>query len=321
MKTRNWILSAACSAGLAVTLFVACSKESGQADLPPPPRPPQLNLPEQYNAVGIQHNEGLENAFQAIRAAYGVRTRSGETAPMSKEECLAITKQASMDFCKRKNYFGGSDEACLAIIETGQNYSRVATRAAAEVLNPQVEKLMKKIEQAVSDVDISMSGIDPGFKTALDAINEEAGRTLSEAETIAIYAGTSTAYNSCMYWKENHIKWMIALNYPELLMRYTDEQLNDFVFMNYAQTRGWLGDLWIRFGQTWDDISQYFEMWFYSGGQEVILSDEGAATYAVIATIVGTGGLGAIAALESAIIGGLIGSIGTSMEVWLRHNY
>jgi integrase len=48
----------------------------------------------------------------------------------------------------------------------------------------------------------------------LNVLNIEAKENLSENDAMAVYAGTSTCYYSYLYWKENYMKWKIALNKP-----------------------------------------------------------------------------------------------------------
>ena len=66
----------------------------------------------------------------------------------------------------------------------------------------------------------------------MNKINEEATRKLSVTDTVAVYTGTNTRCNSYIYWKENFMKWILILNKPELVNKFSDEELNHFTIKN-----------------------------------------------------------------------------------------
>lgn len=66
----------------------------------------------------------------------------------------------------------------------------------------------------------------------MNKINEEATRKLSVTDAVAVYTGTNTRCNSYIYWKENFMKWILILNKPELVNKFSDEELNHFTIKN-----------------------------------------------------------------------------------------
>lgn len=138
-------------------------------------------------------------------------------------------------------------------------------------------------------------------------MNRKAELELSTPQQIqSVYAGTSTTYSSYIYWKANYKKWIIALNYPEVLDQYTDEELNrlefgedDFFLPDDNMTKGWFKD-------KWEDVKTGVKDWWNNGGKDVIETDgafgaAGAITGSIIpgagtvAGAVGTGGTASIA--------------------------
>ena len=97
------------------------------------------------------------------------------------------------------------------------------------------------------------------LKKQLDVINQKAASTLSDTEAAVIYCATSTGYHSYQYWMNNHKKWYFALNYPEILEQYNNEELNQFQLKNgKIKTKGW-----------WDDLWNKTENWFNSTVEQV----------------------------------------------------
>ena len=286
-----------------------------------------LDIPDQFKIIGEKHNEGLDAAFAAIKSHYKqVKTRSGDTLTrLSKSECLLIAEQGLKKFCTEKvdNY---SDELY------GQTRSEVMprTRGQKETMTPKVSVLVEQMKKLLIDEPDSPAQLVRG----LNDINKAATAELSEVEAIAIYAGTSTCYNSYMYWKENRMKWLIVLNNPELASEFDDEDLNHFILKKGklvapVQTRGWWNDTWGAVGETWDSTTDYVSDWWSNGGgKEVVIADAGSAVAGALngAVVGGTagsvaGGVGAVpGAAAGAIAEGITdaakGSIIAAVTVW-----
>lgn len=279
-----------------------------------------LNIPDQFKVVGKKHNEGLDAAFAAIQSHYKqVKTRSGDTLPqLSKDECFLIAEEGLKKFCAEKveNY---SDEfyghVCGGMISK--------TRSQGETISPEVYAYVEKIKELLIDEPDSPAQLVRG----LNDINESAAAELSEIEAAAVYSGTSTCYNSYMYWKENYMKWFVMLNYPDLAAEFDDEELNRFEFKNGklvppVQTRGWWDDAWSSVGETWDSTKDYvMDWWNNGGGKEVVGTDAGDAVVGAMEGAL----LGAYAqgwgAIPGAVVGGIgvgaAGSIGAAIQNWI----
>ncbi len=256
-----------------------------------------LNIPEQYKVIGEMHNKGVEAGFKVLREYYEkqANTRSAQkdsVIKLSKEECLKIACDGLTDFASKNldNY----SEIMSQISSAKNGY----TRAANEIsMSSQVAKYVERIKEVLVDEPGNVESLIKG----LNAINNDAAKELSEAELIAVYAGTSTCYKSYLYWKENYKKWILLLNNPELLENFTDEQLNKFTVKNGklvspVQTRGWWDDAWGTVSETWDSTTDYVSDWWSNGGgKEVVLADAGSA---------------AVGAMEGAIAGAVVGGVG-----------
>lgn len=268
-----------------------------------------LNMPDQYKVIGEKHNEGLNYAFDELRIHYEQsQTRSnGKIRKLSKNACLNLMEKACQQYCVEN--VDGYTNAYKA-----QTISSVKTRSEAlSIMSPEIAVFVDKIKNALKN--------DP--KTSeqllvrLNAINEEAASTLSETDLAAVYAGTSTCYYSYIYWKENHMKWRLAVTNPKLLSHYTDEQLNAFVIKNGkltlpSLTRGFWGDAWNGVTETWDSVTDSVSDWWDNGGEDVVGADaSGAVIGAISGGTVGSVGAG-VGAVPGAIVGGISGGASSS---------
>lgn len=281
-----------------------------------------LNIPDQFKIIGEKHNEGLDAAFTAIRSHYEqVKTRSGDTFPrMSKDECLLIAEQGLQKFCA-ENVENYSDEFNEQV--RGRMISK--TRAQEETVNPKVYAFVEKMKKLLIDEPDSPAQLVRG----LNDINKEATAELSEIEAIAVYAGTSTCYNSYMYWKENRMKWFIMLNNPDLVNEFNDDELNRFAFKKGklvapAQTRGWWDDAWNSVGETWDSTKDYVSDWWSNGGgKEVVGTDAGEAVKGAMEGALLGAYVEGWGAIPGAVVGGVglgaSGSISSAIQYWISN--
>ena len=319
---------------LMTVLFIGCSSDNelyggvtGMEEEGPVEAVEPFNVPEKYQVIGEMHNQGLEAGFAAIRAHYAEQasTRTAENdsvLKLSKEECLEIAYAGLTDFAS-KNIEGYSE-----FVSQMSPEGTLQTRAASESsMSPQVAKYVERIEDVLADEPEN----DESLIRELNAINDDAAKELSETDLIAVYAGTSTCYNSYLYWKENHKKWILMLNRPELLAEFTDEQLNSFIVKNGelvppVQTKGWLDDAWSSVSETWDSATDYVSDWWNNGGgKEVVAADAGSAVEGAIeGALIGGAASGGSGTGLGAIVGGIgIGaaaSIDSAVQEWILHN-
>ena len=76
------------------------------------------------------------------------------------------------------------------------------------------------------------------------------------------------------------MKWIIALNKPELISQYDDELLNQFnihkgelIYPDSVTTRGVWDDFCKVTGEAWDSTSDAISNWWNSGGEEIVIAD------------------------------------------------
>lgn len=290
--------------------YGGCSKEA-----------PELNIPDQFKIIGEKHNEGLEAAFAAMRNYYKQPKTKSNKAKLTQEEYLLIAQKGLKTFCNEKlgEYPGLSEQISHQI--------GIKTRALSDVKNLKVAAFINKIKDALNNEPKSSAQL----VKKLNSINEEAAIELSEAEAMAVYAGTSTCYNSYMYWKENHMKWILILNKPNMVNKFSDEELNLFTIKNKrlmapTQTRGnWWDDAWNSTGEAWDSATDYVSDWWNEGGgKEVVATDAGSAVEGALGGAIAGSAAGGGGAVPGAIAGGIgvgaAGSIGAVIERWITES-
>lgn len=294
--------------------MVGCSNDNDPEGIPEQSGK-NLEMPEKYKIIGKRHNEGLAVAFTALREHYEVETRAGgEIQKLSKEECLVLMEGALQKYCASK----GCDDielSKLSLVDGVKTRSMIEMKLGVKVL---VDKMMTEI--------LDKERTPKQMVDVLNDINREAATTLCEEDAIAVYAGTSTCYYSYLYWKENHMKWIIALNNPELLGQYEDGVLNSFnihrgelVPPSSADTRGWWDDAWGAIGETWDSGSEAVSNWWnYGGGKEVVAEDGAGAVGGAISGGIAGSALGGAGAAPGAGYGALAGGAGASVAQALR---
>lgn len=307
-----------CVAIFASVLAFSCSgddlySDNSQEDI-------ELNMPDQFKVIGEKHNEGLDAAFAALKSHYKqAKTRSSDTLrKLSKDECLLVAEQGLKKFCT-KNVENYSDKFYSQI----KTRMIVKTRAQREAMNPKVYAFAEKIKNLLANEPKTPAQLVKG----LNDINKLAAVELSEIEAAAVYAGTSTCYNSYMYWKKNRMKWLILLNKPDLAIKFDDEELNCFGFKKGRlvppfQTRGWWSDAWSSIGEGWNSTKDYVsDWWYHGGGREVVGADAGSAFVGAVGGALSGSSAGGVGALPGAVTGAIggaaVGSISKGIDMWI----
>lgn len=290
-----------------ISICMSCSTEDDGLNLKTEISGQLENIPEEILVIGQYHNEGLEFAFQSIKSNYSVATRSGEKINFTKEMFVEIGKQAVYDFCEQNQYFGCDYAFHQDILENYADDNHHLTRSdnSTPIYSTDLQLFVGELEKSIYQVkceDLEKLKLD------IDALTSKAQQTLSGTELTAFYAGATTAYASMEYWTKNFQKWKIALNYPELLDEYSDEELNSLKLENGklispVKTRSWWSNVK-------DDVTNW---WNNGGGKEVVASDAGGAVAGAMA-----GGVGAVpGSISGGIGGGTMTSISEVIERWI----
>lgn len=282
-KFYNFILF---SVALCFSL-ISCSKSNVDGDVTQVDI--MLDLPEEFLQVGMKHNEGVDYAYQGIRD-YFSGTKTQTSHDMSKDELLEIALSALEEYC---------GNSLFVTKTTGDAGDTLTLDSEIEIYFERIKSFFNENSEITSTELIN----------ELNTVNRMASLQLSDTlKKAAVFSGTATCYSSYNYWKENHKKWIIALNYPELLDEYTDEELNalelgeeGFIF---PETKG-IGELWQKVKATVKD-------WWNNGGKEIVFADgEGAAIGAMTGAMVGGAGAG-----PGAAAGGASASISEAIDQW-----
>lgn len=269
--------------------LISCSKSNVDEDVASADF--MLDLPEEFLQVGMKHNEGVDYAYQGIKD-YFSGTKTQTLQEISKDELLEIALSALEDYCGNPPFFTKAAEAS----------------GDTPTLDSEIEIYFERLKSFFNE--------NPEITSAelideLNVINVMASAQLSDTlKKAAVFSGTATCYSSYNYWKENHKKWIIALNYPELLDEYTDEELNalelgedGFIF---PETKG-IGDLWQKVKDTVKD-------WWNNGGKDIVYADgRGAAIGAMAGAAVGGIGAG-----PGAVSLGAGESISEAIDQWIK---
>jgi hypothetical protein len=277
-----------------------------------------LLMPDEFKEIGVKHNEGLEASFLSLRQYYQIKTRSVDNhIPLSQKQYIDIMNKGFMQFC----YDEGFDT--ITIVSLINNKNNIATKGV-HTDNSQASMYINRIKKILSK-DIKS---EEYLLAKLNVLNIEAKENLSENDAMAVYAGTSTCYYSYLYWKENYMKWKIALNKPELLLQYDDKTLNAFTirdnnFVYPIKTKSWWESAWAPIGETWDNIRGAVSKWWNEeGGKEVVGTDAGDAVAGALAgAMVGgsfTAGAGtSVGAIMGGVSAGCAGSISEAVNLWI----
>jgi hypothetical protein len=301
--------------------FQGCSKFEEEFD-----SSTQKNIFESYSKIGIEHNEGLEYFFNDVKNLHTIRIKSDNKVKFNKADYQSLAKQSVIDFCAKNENFNTSAQLCEESLNNA--WKKPLTKSNDEILiNSDIKELLEELETVIAK-DGGNKNLT-NFQRDLEVINQKATNRLSETDAIAIYAATSTAFSSYQYWKKNHVKWMLALNYPELLELYSDDELNRFSIKNgdliaprTVRLKSWWDDAWSSVGETWDTISGSVNDWWDNGGSDVVAADAGGAAGGAIGGAIAGSAVGGVGAGPGAIAGaistGCIGSIQETIEQWIR---
>lgn len=284
---------------LALTSIIILSQSCNKTDLGNtiPSNDVQLEMPEEFLKIGELHNQAVEYVFQSLIDYYEeTELKSANT------QVYRMTKQELLDFGRIKVNEFLIAEGLICEKELNR-MSFSAPSMNDEDISEELEFYFNNIRDILAEEPTDLTA----FATKLNLVNRKAESELPTTQQVqSVYAGTSTAYSSYIYWKANHKKWIIALNYPEVLDQYTDEELNrlefgedDFFLPDDNMTKSWLKD-------KWEKVKTAVTDWWNNGGRDVIEADGayGAAGAMVgsvmpgpgtVAGAVGTGGTASIA--------------------------
>jgi hypothetical protein len=242
---------------------------------------PNLEIPEEFNEVGILHNEGLKYVFNELRKAAIEYTKKpqlkGSTFLENREEFF---KQATLKFCQHNKKTQSNFDLCKDVLEINNMRLKSGTTI---INNPIIIQLLNEAKVVIDEYKENDLSI---LKVQLDAINRKAANTLSEQDAVVIYCATSTAYASYQYWMNNYKKWYFALHYPEILEQYNDDELNQLQLkhgqIDQIKTKGWLSDLWNDVESWFQNTANNLVEWWNNTGKDIVKNDFiGAAAGAV----------------------------------------
>lgn len=254
-----------------------------------------LDLSEEFLQIGNLHNEGVDYAYREIRSHYS-ETKDNGSEVLSKNELLEIALAALYDYCGN-------------VLPLPYDTRTTDDVNGNQTIDAEIEVYFERIKTFFAE-NPEMSSSE--LIDELNAVNNMALVQLSDTSKIhAVFSGTATCYSSYNYWKENHKKWIIALNYPELLDEYTDEELNALVPGEYGFVLPWTKS---KISELWQKVKDTVSDWWNNGGKEIVYADgKGAAIGAMAGAMVGGAGAG-----PGAVAGGASASISEAIDQWKK---
>ena len=273
-----------------------------------------LDIPAEFIEVGKLHNEGMDFIFerlkqQAIESVNNPTTK--KFSAQGEDDISKFLKQATLDFCEQNKNLKKSLDICKYVLDTPKKVLN------AEDINPNLRKLLDEIDVVLSK-EFSKDKLNI-LKAQLDVINQKAASTLSETDAMVVYCTTSTGYYSFQYWMDNYTKWYFALNYPEILEQYNNEEFNQLQMKSdkiSAKGWGWLGDLFDTVEGWYVSTANSVEEWWNNNGRQILIADglgAAAGAYSTITTsaagslVFGPTGV-VVATVSGAVSGAIQGS-------------
>ena len=264
-----------------------------------------LDIPKQYNEVGKLHNEGLDHVFRVIRKKHLENMNESRNSLKSVQniDYISIVTEATLDFCKKnlknkKSFSVIEDFAIKSKLKSGE-----LNLAETNDLSPIQKELLSQITESMKS-KYSSNNLTK-LKNDLELINLRAARVLSETDAAPIYCATSTAYATYQYWHRNYRKWYFALNYPEILKKYEEEELNKLQLKNGNLllksgdgSTSWWNDTWNFVEDWWNDswADEEKTEWMLETLEEIGTTDViGAVSGGKVASVPGAIGVGCIA--------------------------
>jgi hypothetical protein len=281
----------------------------------------QLDIPDEFKQVGKLHNQGLDHVFAAIKQKTIAHMRNQENGLKNTAEIdyQRIIHEGTLDFCRSHESLNKEIAICQKVL----NERQVQLKAAAPRHRKQLS-LNKPQQNAVQQISDALGSRYSKkelhkLKSELNAINRKAARDLDEHDAAVVYCATSTAYSSYQYWMKQYKKWYFALNFPEILEKYNDAQLNNLQLKNgrllfknasSGEPDSWWEEQWDSAEEWYYNASEATEDWWDEDGRQMAeyfvdltkADAQGALLLGGAALITGVG------AVTAAVTGGIVGS-------------
>jgi hypothetical protein len=314
-----------------------------------------LEVPEDYEETGKLHNQGLDFIFEEIKKESIALMQEKEFTSLKSTRTLdykAIVVGATRSFCESSTKLASHAQTYEKSINlASKRFNSISLKSASldqsniSNLNDTQNRLIKMIIDEIGNK--YKKGQLGKLKKALEEINQMAKDELPEEEASVIYCASSTAYSSYQYWMRNYKKWYFAINYPEIIEKYKEEELNNLQLKNgnltlksASSSNDWFNDTWNSVENWWNETTDDVSDWWDENGEAVVIGDivgagigaahgayTGAVAGATTGLVFGPGGVvlgGGGGAIGGAVVGavteGAMGSaaavVGTFIDLW-----
>lgn len=271
-----------------------------------------LDIPKDYNKVGLSHNEGLDFIFCEIRnncIAYS----NGNSMGSDGEEPIdykTIIRKAIKDFCETNS----ETKEFLVYYESTFDMNYLLKSSNVTEFQPDMKELLDRIQLAIRS-ELKGKNLNR-LKKELNAINQMASEHLSPLDASAIYSATSTAYSSFQYWNKNYRAWYFALNYPEIMVQLEKSDLNKLSLKSSYSLMDTIPDGQSKLKTFWNDFEGWLnntadalDYWWDEYGEKIIVSDCLGAVAGTFDAVTAAGAPSLVFGPEGLVVVGAAGAI------------
>jgi hypothetical protein len=194
---------------LLVTLTFSCQKDNA-------PQIPKVEI--DYNEIGVIHNQGLEYAFESLKAVHskGVSSKEeyfniiGESTVTFTEERFSDLSPEQMNKVKTTIL-----DARKSLSELTHSFKKGDPELYTEIIES-ADTLMTENQKKFSDelfrLLLNKTSSIKVIQNGLDSLENVIELTCSEIEKQILLSAISIARHSSNYWNDNYLKWENELN-------------------------------------------------------------------------------------------------------------
>ena len=238
-----------------------------------------LHVPDVCLQIGQAHNDGLESVFSEIRNFYEIQNPITRSSYVRRKDLRIIDRLEYKELVQKtaKDFVKGLD------LEAPEE-----TRSEVNILDFKMNQdSINHYSSRIRNILKAKPKNQEELVCQLNKVCQDVELYLNPAESICIYGSIAVCYYSYSYWSQNHMKWLIAHEFPELLFRFEDNELNacqvrggKLYYTKPALTRGFLETLQSlgeTLGDTWGTVKDFIGALTDAGADIINADAEGFA--------------------------------------------
>ena len=231
----------------------------------------KIEIPEKFLEIGKLHNQGLNHVYIDLKEAI-IEESNNDNKLRSTINYRQIVENSVLDFCKQNNSLKHDYEYISQNI--GQINTTKLRSSSDNIANLSItqqecmNKLSVILESFFKTKDVER------LKSDINVLNKQASSELDGADLDVIYCATSIAFATAQYWNKNFKKWYFALKYPEILLQYNEEQLNNIQSKSMLRSGDLFSEAWDSVENWWADTMDAFDNWWDEYSDDIIALGE-----------------------------------------------